>query len=80
MCSYRHWTVVAIDSVPLHWSVFMADTSQSYYCEGGPRCMHIHYIKNKVEFHILSKWHLTHTLNIIILYYYDDDDDRGNKR
>ena len=33
----------------LHWFVVMADTSQSYYYEGGPRCMLIHYIT----------WHIT---------------------
>ena len=27
--------VVVVGNVPLHWSVFMDDTSQSYYCKGG---------------------------------------------
>ena len=38
----RH--LIVIVHVPLHWSVFMPDMSQSYYCEGGPRRIHIHYI------------------------------------
>ena len=35
---------VDVDYLPLDWSVFIADTSQSYYCEWGLRWMHIHYI------------------------------------
>ena len=39
--------ILDLDNVPLYWSVFMADTNQSYYCEGGPRFMHIYYMTKK---------------------------------